>query len=337
MTTTTPHADDAHTQPAVALRAAALIHAHAPDGTPRGLAPTTLEIRRHQWTALVGPNGSGKSTLAALAAALASPTQGEVTILGHTLGPDSAPPRAVRTELALVTQTTTADPLLTVRENLALTATLRGLRGNDAKTAVTASAAAFELTDRLDDRVKTLSGGLARRTDLARALVAPRPLCVLDEPDAGLDAAARSLLLNRIRELTAADAAVLSITHDAELARHADRVLVLDAAEVIADATPRDLLKPLGQLVVRIAPTESAEAVERLAATHGATLHADERGWIAVGQRAESLAVACAHAGISATLSPPTIDDSVRTAAWAVRARHAPVRTAGAPTDGGTQ
>ncbi len=314
MTTTTPHADDAHTQPAVALRAAALIHAHAPDGAPRGLAHTTLEIRRAEWTALVGPNGSGKSTLAALASALSAPTAGEVTILGHTLGPDDTPPRALRTQLALVTQTTTADPLLTVRENLALTAHLRGLKGNDARTAVTEAAEAFELTDRLDDRVKTLSGGLARRTDLARALVAPRPLCVLDEPDAGLDAGARTLLLNRIRELSSSGAAVITITHDAELARHADRVLVLDAGEVIADAPPRDLLKPLGQLIVRIAPTERAEAIERLATTHHATLHADERGWIAVGQHAETLAVACAHAGISATLSPPTIDDSVRTA-----------------------
>lgn len=300
------------TSPVVRLEAAELIHAHAHDGTPLGLAATTLEIHPGTWTALIGPNGSGKSTLANLIAGTARPTTGRVTRF--------ASPADARTRTAFAHQTITLDPLLTIAENLHLAAQLAGLARDRAHQAVNREAAAFALTDRLNTRVSKLSGGLARRAHAARAFVTGRPLIVLDEPDAGADRDARALLAARCAQAASeSNAAVVTVTHDAELAESAGRVIALAAAHVVADRTPTELLAGLCEVIARTA----ASITEPL----NARTITDAAGTLFIGPDAnavESAAADLARAGHAITLAKPTLADAARVLAGRAHAEALP-------------
>lgn len=211
----------------------------------------SLTVRIGETLAVLGPNGSGKSTMLSLALGLDRPDEGSVLLLG------SAPTEIPRREgcIAAVHQTPSLDPLLTVRENLALHATLYGQR--DHARRVPRLAAVLGLSDRLDDRVSTLSGGLARRADIARAWLSRPRLLVLDEPAVGLDIAARRELADVIfaREELPSESAVIIATHHAEIAERADAVVFLDRGKLVLSGPPREVCSRVagGQSCVRTA------------------------------------------------------------------------------------
>lgn len=222
----------------------------------------TLSIGRGEWVALLGPNGAGKSTLLRIASTLDRPTAGTAEVLGHGVGGKkgrgrSAGRRACRSRLGVVFQTPSLDPLLSGREVLAIQGALFGLGGAAAAARVVASARAVAVEDRLDDRIETLSGGLARRVDLARALMGEPELLILDEASAGLDPTARSELweaLERLRRERAEGGralTILSSTHDMEEAARADRVVLLHAGRVVRDGSPEALCAAVGWRLVR--------------------------------------------------------------------------------------
>jgi ABC-2 type transport system ATP-binding protein len=206
----------------------------------------SLDLPRGSWTALLGPNGAGKSTLMRIIATVERPDAGEVLIDGSNARSD---PRAARARLGMVFQRPGLDPLLTVRENMMLQAALAGLPRLDGQRRVNDLLARIGLVDRADDRVSTLSGGMQRRADLGRALVASPALLLLDEPTGGLDLEARRGFLDLVRrriDESAGGLTVLMSTHLMDEAERADHVVMMSRGRVAAHGTPAELCAAVG-------------------------------------------------------------------------------------------
>jgi ABC-2 type transport system ATP-binding protein len=152
-------------------------------GTREALRGVDLEIERGEVVALLGPNGGGKTTLFKVLATLTRVQQGTVRMLGVDLAHDR---ESVRPRLGIVFQNPGLDPKLTVRENLIHHGHLYGLAGRALRERIVESLRRLDLSSRADDLVETLSGGLARRSELARSLLHSPELLLLDEPSAGL-------------------------------------------------------------------------------------------------------------------------------------------------------
>lgn len=196
------------------------------------LRELSLKIEAGEMISVIGPNGSGKSTLLGLLAGVVAPTSGIV---------EGKPVCSV------VLQRTALDPLLTVRENAELFARVYSVAKADRQARLGEAAEITGLADRLSDRVGTLSGGLARRADLLRALMVGPELLILDEPAAGLDRASHRAIgdvLDAFRERL--KIAVVYATHDMADAARADRVIALREGEVVAQNAPSVLIAELG-------------------------------------------------------------------------------------------
>lgn len=210
----------------------------------------SLEVTTGQWVALLGPNGSGKSTLLRLLGGVQAPDEGMVRIFGeHTL-PLS---RGSRRRLGVVFQSPGLDVLLTVRENLMAQGALLGMTRRDVAQRIGPLADLLVIADRLDDRVGRLSGGLARRVDLARALLGRPDLLLLDEPLTGLDVRARTAFLDTLGGLRDEDPelTILMATHLLDGAARADVVVLMDEGAVAAAGEPVQLQEAMGGRVLQ--------------------------------------------------------------------------------------
>jgi ABC-2 type transport system ATP-binding protein len=260
--------------------------------------------------ALLGPNGAGKSTLLAILATLLPPSAGVAHVMGIDVVRD---PFAARCRMGIVFQGPSLDRRLSVEENLRLLGRLYGLRGAALARAVDESLARVELADRRRDRVSVLSGGLARRLEVARALLARPNVLLLDEPTSGLDPAARAEMWGAIEALSREGAAVLYATHLGEEAERAHRVVILDQGRVVAEGDPASLKAGVGGdvLVVECDDPDSfaAEVRQRFGvrarAVEGAMLVERERGHELV----PTLVEAFPGRARSVTLRQPTLED----------------------------
>jgi ABC-2 type transport system ATP-binding protein len=208
-------------------------------GQRQALHPLDLEVRAGECVALLGPNGSGKSTLLRIAAGRDEPTTGSVSFDGRPLSEDDLHARA---RIAVVADSTACYPDLSVREHLTLVAVAHGV-GEEAPGWVDWALADRNLVDKADALPASLSSGQLQGLLLASALVRPRELLVLDEPEQRLDPKARADLATRIAAETADGVAVLLATHHAELAGAvAGRAVLLDDGRVVADGAPADVL-----------------------------------------------------------------------------------------------
>lgn len=216
--------------------------------------------------ALVGPNGSGKSTLFRLLSTLIAPQRGSIRVLGHDIARETS---AVRLAIGVVFQAGSLDRQLTVRENLAHQGHLYGLRGVALASRIDHELARFGLADRAAERAATLSGGLRRRVELAKALLHRPRLLLLDEPSTGLDPAVRAELWERLDELSRTDGVTVALTtHLLDEAGRADRVAILDAGRLVAFDAPDALRRTIGGDSVTIDTADpqalTAELAERL-------------------------------------------------------------------------
>lgn len=232
----------------------------------RGLYPTALTFDTGEYVAIVGTNGSGKSTLLRLISSEALPDSGTVTLFDTTL--NAATPasqlRKVRARIGIAFATPSLDPVLTIRENLRLSAALHGLKHPDAR--ISALTEQLGVSDRLDDRASHMSTGLLRRADLARVLLADPKLLLLDEPTSGLDSTSRTGFLDAIDRVRAADPhrTVVTVTHEDEEARRTQRVIVLSNGSVVADAPPDELARKLGSFVLVTTDAGLTEPIKAL-------------------------------------------------------------------------
>jgi ABC-2 type transport system ATP-binding protein len=198
-----------------------------------------LDVETGTVFALLGPNGAGKTTLIRILATLLRPDSGTATIAGHDLLTD---PRGVRGAISLTGQYAAVDEMLTGQENLRMMGRLRHLGRRAARARAAELLAAFDLTDAAGQRVKTYSGGMRRRLDLAISMITPAALLFLDEPTTGLDPRSRGQLWDVVRGLAADGVTVLLTTQYLDEADQlADTIAVLHHGGVIAHGTPDEL------------------------------------------------------------------------------------------------
>src|SRR5215208_6958676 len=209
---------------------------------------------------LLGPNGAGKTTAIRILATILRPDGGRAEVLGRDVVRD---PDGVRYRIGLAGQYAAVDPNLTGRENLRLTGSLAQLPRHEAKSRADELLERFGLRDAADRPVRTYSGGMRRRLDVAAALVQRPPVVFLDEPTTGLDIFSRNELWEMIRELVADGTTVLLTTQYLEEAdRLAQRVAVVDDGRVIANDTPVALKAQLGSIVIELGMGDADRAVQ---------------------------------------------------------------------------
>ena len=226
-------------------------------GDRRALDHLTLNIKRGELFCLLGPNGGGKSTLFRILSTLLQPDHGEATIAGHSV---TREPSAVRAKIGVVFQAPSLDAKLTVRENLLCGGAMYGLRGKELENRLRDAIAAVQLEERLHDRAETLSGGLQRRTEIAKCLLIRPEVLLLDEPSTGLDPAARLDLWAALENLRhERGVTALCTTHLMEEAARADRVGIMSEGQLVALGTPSELTSALGGDVLSLSVPRGAD------------------------------------------------------------------------------
>jgi ABC-2 type transport system ATP-binding protein len=227
------------------------------------LAGVSLTIAQGELFALLGPNGGGKSTLFRILATLLPARGGDARVLGHDVVREAD---AVRRLIGVVFQHPSVDGMLTVEENLRHQARLYGVRGPELQAGLERVLARLGLGDRRRERVARLSGGLQRRTELAKVLLVGARVLLLDEPSTGLDPSARRDFLAFLEELRAADGITIVLTtHDLDEAERCDRVAILDRGRLVALDRPGALKARVGGdvLVLQAASAERLRAAVR--------------------------------------------------------------------------
>jgi ABC-2 type transport system ATP-binding protein len=226
-------------------------------GRTRALAGLDLRVPQGTIYGLLGPNGAGKTTAVRVFATLLRPDGGRAQVLGHDVVAQAA---RVRESIGLTGQYAALDEYLTGRANLIMIGRLSRL------TAAAAKARAGELLDRFglaaaaNRAVKTYSGGMRRRLDLAASLIARPAVLVLDEPTTGLDPSARASVWDMVRELAADGTTLLLTTQYLEEADQlAARVAVIDAGAVIAEGAPDELKSAVGGEHLEVVLTGDAD------------------------------------------------------------------------------
>ncbi len=229
-------------------------------GDREALNDVTFAIARGEIFGFLGPNGGGKTTLFKLLSTLAPIQTGSARLFGHDLAGDTG---AVRRRLGVVFQHPSLDGKLTVGENLAAHGHLYGISGARLRERSGAMLERLGLTPRARDRVETLSGGLQRRVELAKALLHEPELLLLDEPSTGLDPSARREFWNYLQHLREHDGVtVVLTTHYMEEAERCDRIGIMHQGKLVAIAPPNELKSEVGGDVIVI-HTAAPELLQR--------------------------------------------------------------------------
>ena len=226
-------------------------------GATRALDGVDLAVRRGTVLGLLGPNGSGKTTTVRVLATLLRPDSGRARVLGHDV---VAEPEAVRSRIGLTGQYAAVDEALSGTDNLVLVARLLDLSRREARRRAAELVERFGLADAAGRLVRTYSGGMRRRLDLAVSLVGRPDVLFLDEPTTGLDPRHRNEVWDEVRALAADGTTVLLTTQYLEEAEQlADDLVVLDHGRVIAAGTPAALKAEVGGQRLHVRPLRPAD------------------------------------------------------------------------------
>lgn len=224
------------------------------------LSDVSFEVKKGEIFGLLGPNGGGKSTLFRILSTMMVPASGTAVIAGHDVERD---PAAVRRSIGVVFQTQSLDKALTVEENLRAQGHLHGLRGADLRGRMESSMERLGLADRRKDLVETLSGGLRRRVEIAKALLHRPQVLLMDEASTGLDPAARRELSRHVENLRTNDGVtILLTTHILEEAGRCDRLILLHQGNIVVHGSPAELRARIGGdvVVLDVADTQAMSA-----------------------------------------------------------------------------
>jgi daunorubicin resistance ABC transporter ATP-binding subunit len=213
-------------------------------GATVALDGVDLEVPAGAILGVLGPNGAGKTTAVRILTTLSLPDGGSARVAGHEVVGEAA---AVQRSIGVTAQDATLDEVLTGRENLVMIGRLSGLRRAQARIRASELLDRFALTDAAERILKTYSGGMRRRLDLAAGLVTRPPVLFLDEPTTGLDPTSRVRMWDVIRELVADGVTLLLTTQYLDEADElADRIVVIDHGRVIAGGTAAELKAQTG-------------------------------------------------------------------------------------------
>jgi ABC-2 type transport system ATP-binding protein len=223
----------------------------------------SLEIKEGEVFGLLGPNGAGKTTLISMLATLVRPTSGSALVAGRDINRESL---EVRRNIGIVFQEPSVDDLLTARENLYLHSMLYGMPRKEIAPAIERMLRLVNLSDRAESLVKTYSGGMRRRLEIARGLIHGPKILFLDEPTLGLDPASRKAVWSHIRDLKQAhNTTIILTTHYMEEADSlADRIAIINRGKIIELDTPEALKRKVGEDLVFITGPVDEAAVRAL-------------------------------------------------------------------------
>ncbi len=237
-------------------------------GDRLALDGVSFGVEEGELFALLGPNGGGKTTLFKLLSTLLPPSSGTFRVDG--IAPFGSL-RDLRRRLGVVFQSPSLDRKLTVLENLLVHGAVLGLGGASLRARAGELLERMGVADRSRDRVESLSGGLARRVEIAKALLHAPKVLLLDEPSTGLDPLARRSLRALLHELARGGTTVLLTTHLFDEAEEANRIGILDRGRLVALGAPADLTRTVGGEVL-VLVTDSDEDAAPLASDVAATL-----------------------------------------------------------------
>ncbi|MGH3509803.1 MAG: ATP-binding cassette domain-containing protein [Nocardioidaceae bacterium] len=293
--------------------------------TGRGKKPVqaldglSFEVASGTVYGLLGPNGAGKSTTVKILSTLSTADSGTATVAGIDVGRH---PTAVRRRIGLVSQRPSSDPMATGRENLVLAARIHGLSKPDARARAQWLLDRFGLADAADRLVKTWSGGMSRKLDVAIGLVHRPEVLFLDEPTTGLDPEARAEMWAEVGRMAGDDAmTVLLTTHYLDEAdRLAHRLAIVDHGRIAVEGAPEELKNQLKGDVVQV-ELETAEAAARAASrletvdglydvtVDGSSMRAGTSSGARVVPQLFAVLDAAGIAVVSATVARPSLDD----------------------------
>ena len=210
-------------------------------GTFSAVDAVDFDVASGEAFGFLGPNGAGKTSTMRMIGAVSPVTDGTLTVLG--LDPRTQGPQ-IRARLGVVPQQDTLDTELTVRENLVLYGRYFGMSRDECNRRADELLDFAQLTERQNDEVEPLSGGMKRRLTIARALINEPELLLLDEPTTGLDPQARHLLWDRLYRLKQRGVTLVLTTHYMDEAEQlCDRLVVMDKARIVAEGSPRELIE----------------------------------------------------------------------------------------------
>src|ERR1700736_539103 len=236
-------------------------------GDIKAVAGVDFDVRRGEVFGFLGPNGAGKTTTINMLCTLAKPSAGSALVAGHDIVKERDD---VRRNIGLVFQDPTLDGYLTGEQNLRLHAELYGVQSQLVPARVEQVLRMVGLWERQDSPVRTYSGGMRRRLEIARGLMHSPRVLFLDEPTIGLDPQTRRSIWSYIRELKASeDITIFLTTHYMDEAEWCDRIAIMDHGEIVALDAPEALKAQVGTDRVTIHTDDDAAAIAALADRFG--------------------------------------------------------------------
>ena len=287
-------------------------------GSNRAVDGVDLGVNAGEIYGFLGPNGAGKSTTVRMLCTLLKPTAGQATVAGHDVVDR---PGEVRIRIGVALQEAALDERQTGREILDLQARLYGLSAADRAASIARAVDLADIGDAMDARVKTYSGGMKRRLDLAASLIHGPEVLFLDEPTTGLDPVSRAQVWDEVRRLNGELGVTVFLTTQylEEADALADRVAIIDGGRIVEEGSPSELKRAVGAdvIVVNLPPdaiagaaavAETVPDVDAVTRGRRGITIATADGAATVG----SVAVALSGAGIhpqSLTVRTPSLDD----------------------------
>ncbi len=239
-------------------------------GTFTAVDGISFSVRPGECFGFLGPNGAGKTTTIRMITCVSPVTAGELTVAGMDVRRE---PRRIKAVLGVVPQENNLDPDLSVRQNLRVYGRYFDLPPRVVDERIDESLALFQLSDRQNDRIASLSSGMQRRLTIARGLINAPKILVLDEPTTGLDPQARHLVWQKLRYLRSQGVTMPITTHSMEEAAHlCDRIVIIHQGKIIAEGSPADLVERFAgrQVVeVHVGEGERGPLLDRLAVAEG--------------------------------------------------------------------